>query len=191
MKKRNSIAKLQPDLAEQFDRDVNFPLTAENTSIYSAKKVGWVCDKGHKWSNDPQHRMRSNRADCPICTGRIITPYVNDFLTLCPQLEQEWNYSKNVGIQPRTLHRSSNLKVWWQCSEGHEWKTAISHRTDIKKPTNCPFCEGQKPISGITDLASQRPDIASEWLYGANAPLVPSAYAGASYFPPVASHKER
>ena len=173
MKKLNSIAELRPDLAQQFDLDANFPLTAINTSVNSKRKVGWVCKQGHKWSNSPQHRNRSKRADCPICTDRIVVPGVNDLFTLCPQLEEEWNAKKNVDIDPRTLPRSSNRKVWWICSHGHEWKTATSHRTSINNPTNCPYCEGQKPIPGKTDLASQRPDLVEEWLDDKNAPLSP------------------
>ncbi|MCP4295085.1 MAG: zinc-ribbon domain-containing protein [Proteobacteria bacterium] len=29
-------------------------------------------------------------------------------------------------------------KVWWICSEGHEWQTTIKYR---KNQNDCPFCE--------------------------------------------------
>lgn len=174
MKKGTSIAELRPDLAAQFDLEFNFPLTPENMSVYSHRKIGWICDAKHKWINDPQHRMRSKHADCPYCTGRIVTPRVNDLFTLCPHLKQEWNYNRNIDIDPHTLHRSSNKRVWWKCDKGHEWETTISHRTDRKNATDCPFCTKQKVIPGVNDLASQRPDIAEEWNYAANAPLLPT-----------------
>ena len=161
-------------MAAQFDYEANYPLSPEMISAYSHKKIGWVCDQGHKWTQYPQNRMRAKDPSCPICADRIVVSGVNDLFTLYPQLEKEWDFRENAGINPRTIPRASNKRVGWICDQGHTWKTAIAHRTNIKQPTNCPFCEGKKPIAGKTDLASQRPDIASEWLYEANAPLVPS-----------------
>ena len=180
MKKGKSIAELRPDLAAQFDIDANYPLTPDTISAYSKKKISWVCEFGHKWINDPQHRMRSKHTDCPVCSGCVVTSYVNDVLTLFPHLEKEWNYEKNVGINPRKIHRASNKKVWWICGKGHEWQATICHRTIAKNPTGCPFCSGLRPIIGVNDLESQRPDIAKEWSYEHSKPLLPSQVSVAS-----------
>ncbi len=32
----------------------------------------------------------------------------------------------------------SNKKVWWKCDLGHEWRTAITHRTS--RGQGCPEC---------------------------------------------------
>lgn len=173
MELENSIAYVRPDLAVQFDYEVNYPLTPESVSVYSKQKLDWMCPVGHKWIAAPLHRMRSQIA-CPICTGHVIIPGFNDLFTLYPHLEKEWHCQKNGALNPLTLGRSSNKKVWWVCSQGHEWQTAISHRTDSKKPTGCPYCKNQKVIPGVNDLKSQRPEIADEWDYRANEPLLPS-----------------
>lgn len=180
MKKETSIAELRPDLAEQFDFEANYPLTPDVVSAFSRRKISWVCPSGHKWINDPQHRMRSKRTDCPVCTGRVIVPYVNDLITLHPHLDAEWNYQKNGAVNPREVHRASNKKVWWICAHGHEWEETISHRTMGAKPLGCPFCSGRRFIPGVNDLESLRPDIAQQWAYDLNKPLLPSRVSVAS-----------
>lgn len=174
MKKGKSISELRPDLAAQWDSEKNYPLTPDRVSLMSKTPVSWICDRGHTWMNDPQHRARSKSAECPFCNGTRVIPYETDLLTLCPNLKNEWNYSRNQGIDPRTLHRSSNKAVWWICDKGHEWKTKICRRTDAENPTGCPYCANQRVIVGVNDLQSQRPEIASQWDREANYPLLPT-----------------
>lgn len=124
MKKETSIAELRPDLAEQFDFDANYPLTPDVVSVFSNRKISWVCQYGHKWINDPQHRMRSKRTDCPVCAGRVIIPYINDLITLYPHLDAEWNYQKNGAVNPRMVHRASNKRV-----SARDWVNKESEET--------------------------------------------------------------
>lgn len=61
---------------------------------------------------------------------------------------------------------SSGFIAVWKCKVcGQKWSTAISDR---KKGTGCPFCLGRRPIPGRTDLATLRPDLATEWDHDAN-----------------------
>ena len=34
--------------------------------------------------------------------------------------------------EPEEVIVGSHSKVWWKCKKGHEWATAISHRTNEK-----------------------------------------------------------
>lgn len=174
MKEVYTLSELRPDLAAQWSYDDNYPYTPDTISAKSHQKFVWVCSKGHKWAADPEHRMRSHAAECPYCNGNRVISGENDLATLYPRLKEEWNYSKNGELNPRLLHRSSNKKVWWICAKGHEWRAQISHRTLAENATTCPFCAGRRAIQGVNDLASQRPDIAEQWDFTANAPLMPS-----------------
>lgn len=138
--------------SKKWDYEANCPLMPDKVSLMSKKSVGWICNKGHTWNNDPLHRARSISAKCPFCNGTRVISGESDLLTLCPWLEDEWNYSRNQDINPRTLHRSSNRRVWWICKKGHEWVASINHRTHVEKPTGCPYCEHQRPIAGENDL---------------------------------------
>ncbi|EFF64599.1 conserved domain protein, partial [Turicibacter sanguinis PC909] len=50
--------------------------------------------------------------------------------------------------------------VWWQCSNGHEWETKVSHRT---RGSGCVYCAGQKVWEGFNDLATTYPGLVTEW----------------------------
>ena len=83
------------------------------------------------------------------------------------RLINEWNWVKNKGINPETIQLGTNKKVWWICELGHEWKSVVSSRTGHQS-CGCPYCAGQKVISGWNDLATLYPDIVKEWDYSKN-----------------------
>ena len=49
----------------------------------------------------------------------------------------------------------------WQDKYGHEWTATV--RSRAISGTGCPYCSHNKILVGFNDLASQRPEIASEW----------------------------
>ena len=41
----------------------------------------------------------------------------------------------------REVTKASNHKAPWNCRDcGHEWRTQVGHRTNSKRPTDCPAC---------------------------------------------------
>ena len=42
-----------------------------------------------------------------------------------PILAKDWHPKKNGKLAPRDFLKSSNKKVWWKCSKGHEWQAMI------------------------------------------------------------------
>lgn len=78
---------------------------------------------------------------------------------------EEWNWKKNVNINPKYISLYSNKKYWWICNKGHEWFASVNHRTNGR---NCPYCAGQKILIGYNDLESQYPIISKEWDYEKN-----------------------
>lgn len=78
-----------------------------------------------------------------------------------PQLASELDESNpnNKGITAWNLTIYSNNKAWWVCKEGHSWLSTVHNRTVGK---GCPYCAGNLPIVGKTDLATCNPKLASE-----------------------------
>ena len=148
-----------------------------NISIY------WICKKcGGSWAAPVARRILGSK--CPYCSNRKVLTGYNDFSTKFPNLLNEWNYEKNININPSEIVYGSHTKVWWKCSKcGHEWQTAIASRTTATHKTNCPECGKNKgtivhatPIIGKNDLESQCPEVLCEWDYEKNGDLKPSQF---------------
>ena len=61
--------------------------------------------------------------------------------TINPALAEEWNYEKNTELTPEDVTANSNKKVWWKCSNGHEWQAVIYNRN---KGNGCPVCAKER-----------------------------------------------
>ena len=64
----------------------------------------------------------------------------NSLFEIAPTLVKEWHPTANGHLTPRNLEVDYPRRVWWICSEGHEWQSTIQYRM---KQTNCPLCEKQ------------------------------------------------
>ena len=62
----------------------------------------------------------------------------NSLFQIAPNLVKEWHPSANGNLNPRSLEVVYPQKVWWICSEGHEWKDIIKSRIN---QNDCPTCE--------------------------------------------------
>ena len=49
----------------------------------------------------------------------------------------EWHSTKNGLLAPTDVHYNAGQKVWWKCSEGHEWEARLSNRV---RGQGCPEC---------------------------------------------------
>lgn len=61
-----------------------------------------------------------------------------------PELAKQWHPSKNALLNAGDVTPHSGQKVWWLCSNGHDWKAVIGSRT---QGHGCPYCAGQKPTA--------------------------------------------
>lgn len=83
-----------------------------------------------------------------------------------PELLEEWNYEKNLHINPETVSSGSDIKYWWKCKKcGYEWQATPYTRTLGR---GCHCCAGLVVVPGINDFASQHPDLLKEWDYEKN-----------------------
>lgn len=130
----NSLSTINPDIASEWHFTKNKDISPNQVTTKSDKSVWWLCKNGHEWK--AQVKNRSNGNNCPYCSGRLADKNTN-IETLYPDLMKEWDFSKNLDINPISLRPKSNKKAWWICKFGHEWQTTISSRTN---GGNCPFC---------------------------------------------------
>ena len=137
--KNNSLFSFYPDLAKEWNYGKNGHLKPEHISAHSNKKIWWKCSKGHEWQATANHR--SGGRGCPYCASKKVLAGYNDLQTVDPVIAKEWNCERNGGLTPTNVMPNSGKKVWWKCSEGHEWEARIADRN---RGRGCPICAKQK-----------------------------------------------
>ena len=63
---------------------------------------------------------------------------------LRPALTAQWHPEKNGALTPWDVTAFSGRKVWWICEYGHEWMSAVYHRS---YGTGCPVCASERKTS--------------------------------------------
>ena len=86
-------------------------------------------------------------------------------------LLQEWDWTRNVPLTPDKVSGGSHQKVWWRCSHGHTWQSAVRVRAHGAK---CPYCSRRILWVGDNDLATVNPALAAQWDVTKNGALRPS-----------------
>lgn len=104
---------------------------------------------------------------------------MNDLATTHPEIAQCWIDDRNQGADPTSVSwGSSAKKFWWQCEKDsrHEFQSTVANR--LRR--GCPVCAGQQVVPGVNDLATVRPEIASEWHETKNDGLSPTMFTESS-----------
>jgi len=138
-----SIGSLRPDLAAEWNQPRNKDLDPDAISPNSKQKVWWRCGVcGHEWQAAIQNRAGGH--GCPKCgikrsaRSQSRVDYDRSLAARNPEIAAELHPTRNPGIAPTQLGARSSLKLWWHCGTcGHDWKTAVSTRTD---GSGCPAC---------------------------------------------------
>ena len=94
----------------------------------------------------------------------------NNLAMKYPLLLKEWDYDKNVNIDPNNVSFGSYKKVWWKCEKNHSWRSKVSHRTS---GSACPYCYGTKACKDNC-LQTINPDISKYWHSTKNGKITPS-----------------
>lgn len=166
---QGSFAELFPQLTVEWAKDKNGALTPDKFLPGSHRRVWWRCALGHEWRAAVKTRVSGS--GCPVCANRTVLAGENDLATTHPALAEQWNAEKNGALTPQQVVAGSHRRVWWRCSQGHEWQAYIYARAS--NGNGCPVCAGKVAVPGVSDLASQSPGIASEWAWELNRPLTP------------------
>lgn len=110
---------------------------------------------------------------------------------LFPSLLEEWDYNKNGNLTPDNTYPGSTKPIWWKCKIcGYEWQVSPNARTNSskRKIQGCPKCGKKKQLTAFQksilekrgSLASNNPQLVSEWNYERNKPLLPTEYSAHS-----------
>ena len=149
-------------------------LSPFEVTTQSKKKVWWKCNMNHEWQTTVQNRTKGTQ--CPYCSNKIVLESHSLFV-LKPSLMLEWNYNKNIQVDPKNISVGSGIKVWWLCKNNHSWQAPIYDRT--KKKTGCPFCSNRK-ISIENSIISTHPELVKEWDFKNNKEIKPEMYSHGS-----------
>lgn len=126
-------------------------------SFSSKFVVTWRCLEGHEY----EHAIvqATARDSCPVCSGKRVEVGFNDLQTTHPELATQL-----VSHDPTSISRGSMVKCEWQCERGHRWISTPNTRTNSYRQATagCPYCMGNLPIVGETDLRTRFPEIAAE-----------------------------
>ncbi|WP_017754975.1 zinc-ribbon domain-containing protein [Calidifontibacillus oryziterrae] len=167
----NSLATINPQIAQEWHPTKNNPLGPSEVTPGSNKKVWWLCHQGHEWQATTNNRTNKN-SGCPYCLNQKVC-IDNCLATKSPHLSKEWHPIKNYNKIPFDYINGSNKKVWWQCDKGHEWEARIANRTRKDNPRGCPYCSNKK-VNADTSLESVNPSLAKEWNYKKNINITPN-----------------
>lgn len=161
-----SLAYNYPDLVKEWHPTLNGKLTPNDVFPKSISKAWWICSKGHEWLTSIS--LRSLGENCPYCSNRKLTKEIS-FASQYPEISKEWNFEKNNGLSPSDVFGKSKKIVWWKCSNGHEWETAVYRRANGGL---CPYCLGKRACHD-NSLGYKFPELAKEWHPTLNGSLTP------------------
>jgi len=143
--KKVSIKNRYPNLVETWDYDKNI-ITPEE-SFSTREKYWWKCKRGNHSYKSTVFLRKSN--SCGVCKGKVILIGVNDAKSrMSKELIKEWSPKNNLAPENYTF--GSDEKVYWICSNNHEWEAEIGRR--IIRGDKCSICSGKKLKSGFNDL---------------------------------------
>lgn len=98
---------------------------------------------------------------------------------LYPELCKEWDYEKNIDVEPSEITPGTAKKIFWICSLNpcgcHKWDTSVKNRTKEKNGTGCPYCINRK-VCPHNNLLILHPELCKEWDYEQNE-LPPETYS--------------
>lgn len=109
-----------------------------------------------------------NKEDKDVEKGNIQKP--NTLATRYPEIAKEWHPTKNGDLTPDRISCGTSKKVWWLCSQGHEWEAWIQTRIIYE---DCPYCSNKR-VSEKYNLLVVNPAVAAEWHPTKNGDLKPT-----------------
>lgn len=174
LKGYNDLAHVYPELAKEWDYDLNNGLKPDEIFSRSTKKYWWKCDKcGNSWSVSPGSRVKNKtKTGCPYCQNRKVKTGLNDLATTHTYLLSEWDYEANV-VKSTEIVAGYNKKVHWICKVcGNKWM--ISPNARAYRGSGCDKCSRRQlgvrnatPEPGKS-FADVFPELLLEWNYKEN-----------------------
>ena len=90
----------------------------------------------------------------------------------------EFHPTRNAPLTSSSVTSGSNKKIWWQCKQGHEWRTSVDARN--RRGDACQYCSGKK-ASVDNNLKILNPSLAAEWHPTKNGNDIPEDFTSQSH----------
>lgn len=124
----NDLQTINPSLAREWNYRKNGTLKPSQVLFGSAKKVWWVCSKGHEWRT--QINVRNNGCNCPICSRKMINSsskrkvLMIDLKTnqVIKEFDSISDASKSIGVSPSNISAVCLKKPKRKSCGGYKWK---------------------------------------------------------------------
>jgi hypothetical protein len=108
---------------------------------------------------------------CLYCSGKLVSSK-NSFSENYPEIAKMWDKDKNGIITPNDVSVGMHKSFWWICSKcGNSFEMPVDRMKRFN--TGCPKCN-EKAVSDSNNLEILFPEIAKQWDYEKNYPLIPS-----------------
>ena len=150
----NNLAVVFPEVAATWDTARNDGVGADHVAPRSSRRAAWRCAAGHEWTARVLDQIQ--HPDCQFCAGKKLTA-ANSLAVLHPELAAQWHPARNGDVQPNQVLPASRRKLWWRCSDTHEWQAPLQHRS---RGQGCPYCAGRLPTPD-RNLAVLHPELAA------------------------------
>ena len=164
----NNLVKQYPQIKEWWDYEENGKALPEKFTIYSGKRMHFICPtcgaKSYRRITDA-FAIEANSGEpilfnCPYCRNKKALSGKNSLLDTDPELAKEWSNSNNLKASEVLPTSSSRAK--WVCPTCHGEYSAIIR--DRKVDDNaCPYCRNDKLLPGYNSLQDKKPELAKEW----------------------------
>ena len=152
----NDLATTHPKLASEY-------ATRNPKPVNSVRKeldlpVWWKCSKcGGEFFRNVNERKDD---DCPYCSGKKVLDGFNDLKTLKPTIYDR--VAKSYKEVYPVIQYKAEKSLLWECPICHgEYTDTIENIEN--SINNCPFCAGEKLLSGFNDLKAMYPELEEEW----------------------------
>ena len=170
-----SLAHLNPDLAQEWHYELNHPLTPLNFTPGASFMAWWKCslDEAHEWQSLIYNRHKHGNG-CPICSGRTAGKR-NNLKVLYPDIAAEFDDKKNDGLLTEKIMPKSAKVYWWTCPKGHSYQLPVYRRTEgrgcticvpLHTPISYPIFEAFVPKTNQEKISAQK--IKDEWDFNKN-----------------------
>lgn len=190
----NDLLSQNPDLTKEWDYEENGDLLPNQVTVNNHKKVAWVCPTcGYHWEASVANRNIGG--GCPKCANikRTVTKHkriINkkgSFADNYPNLLEEWDSVKNIGLNPHTLPPHCGKKVWWICRKcGHSWQATMDARA---KGHGCEQCykrnnsmvQQLRAVKKKGAFSLTHPHLMADWMFDQNRGT-PDDYSAGSHY---------
>ncbi len=137
-----SLARLVPEIAQQWHPTKNGALRPTDVTPVSSRVVWWKCPAGpdHEWRTAVGTRagLAHKPSACNFCGNRWLS-VTNSLTTVAPAIARQWHPSKNGALTPnRVRAHDFTAARWWLCPLRHSWRATPGER--LRNARACPYC---------------------------------------------------